>query len=187
MVFMGHIPFERRQAFSHFAWERLLSLSLVGALIPGVVFAGLVLSGGEGLYSSRFLLLLNSWELVPIIGFGLLGLGSAIADWMFHRTGDTGVICKKERDVEKAALWLGGVPIFFVTLHATFFGLPPWKTCLLVLLLVLTSLFVCYDQFIFHRKRCNALENRFHLGITLGNIFAWLFWLECCLKHGGNA
>jgi hypothetical protein len=39
---------------------------------------------------------------------------------------------------------------------------------------------ICYDEFVFHRKRCGRYETMLHRLLVFGNGIAWLAWMHWC-------
>jgi hypothetical protein len=49
----------------------------------------------------------------------------------------------------------------------------------IVVVLFIATL-ICYDEFIFHRRRCRPLETVLHRVLVFGNGAAWLAWAHWC-------
>jgi hypothetical protein len=52
-----------------------------------------------------------------------------------------------------------------------------------VVVLVLTVVLVCHDEFVFHR-RCGRFERLTHRLLTFGNGLAFLAWAHWCFVRG---
>ena len=158
--------------------------SLLFLLLPGVGFvAGLLfLSGQPEFY----------WLRVPsrypvefwVIAFG----GSAatlggILDWRLHRREGT-VIGIKERKYERIALGAGGAPLFGLMSAASLSSNPNRFLLPVLLVLLFTVVMICYDEFVFHRKRCGRYERFLHRMLVFGMGLAWLAWSNWCFVKG---
>ena len=76
------------------------------------------------------------------------------------------------------ALGLGGLPMFVLMFTAMLSTRPNTWLVPIVVVLVYTVVAICYDEFIFHFKRCGPLENAYHRMLVLGNGVAWLAWFQ---------
>jgi hypothetical protein len=54
-----------------------------------------------------------------------------------------------------------------------------------LIVLLFTVTLICYDEFIFHRRRCRRLETVLHRLLVFGNGTAWLAWAHWCFVQGG--
>lgn len=118
------------------------------------------------------------WQFFIIIVFGILATIGGVLDWNFHRAVLHLKIPKKERDAEAAALGLGGVPMFILMWLAMINPTPTNYLIPIIVVLVYTVVAICYDEFIFHIKRCGKLENTYHRLLVFGNGIAWLAWFH---------
>ena len=89
-------------------------------------------------------------------------------------------ISRKERQCELLALAGGGIPVFLMMLMASVSRQPLEWLLPVIVGVIFTSVLICYDEFIFHRKRCQKLETRLHRILVLGNGVAWLAWAHWC-------
>jgi hypothetical protein len=120
------------------------------------------------------------WQLWLLAVSGGSATLAGIGDWLYHRLMTKCAISGKERRCELLALAAGGVPVFLMMLAASVSARPlQWLLPVLVGVLFTTAL-ICYDEFIFHRKRCQKLETRLHRVLVFGNGIAWLAWAHWC-------
>lgn len=154
--------------------------NLVASLTPGVVFAaGLVLAS----FGTRFAWLRESplrypWELWVIAIAGGAASLAGILDWRLHRR--LGVaIGAPERRAERLALVFGGLPLFAMMTAATAWR-ARWLLVPVVAQAMLVVVLVCYDELMFHRRRCSPEETRLHRMLTLGQAVALLAWMHFC-------
>ena len=54
-----------------------------------------------------------------------------------------------------------------------------------IVVLLFTVTLICYDEFIFHRRRCRRLETLLHRALVFGNGAAWFAWAHWCFVKGG--
>ena len=87
-------------------------------------------------------------------------------------------IPKKERDAEAKALGLGGLPMFFLMWLSMMSTKPSNYLIPILLVLIYTIVAICYDEFVFHIKRCEKVETRYHRMLVVGNGIAWLAWFH---------
>jgi hypothetical protein len=154
--------------------------SLVALLVPAVGM-------GIALWSVRnrpeFAWILAGrwpWQLWVLALAGSSATLAGFGDWFYHRRMTKCMISGKERRCEMLALACGGVPVFLMMLAASVSAQPlQWLIPVLVAVLFTTAL-ICYDEFIFHRKRCQKLETRLHRVLVFGNGIAWLAWAHWC-------
>lgn len=120
------------------------------------------------------------WQLWVLVVSGTAATLAGIGDWLFHRLMAKCAISRKERRCELLALAGGGVPVFVMMLMASVSQRPlQWLLPVMVGVLFTTAL-ICYDEFIFHRKRCQKFETRLHRVLVFGNGVAWLAWAHWC-------
>ena len=158
--------------------------ALIAMLIPATLFpAGLVGLSRD----ARFAWLLRPadypWELWAIALCGTVASLGGLADWLFHRGGDT-VVGAKEHRAHLAALLGGGVPLFVLMACASLSPRPARWLLPVLVVLILTVVLVCYDEFVFHR-RCGRFEALTHRVLTIGNGLAFLAWAHWCFVRGG--
>ncbi|MBA3665497.1 MAG: hypothetical protein H0W61_14985 [Bacteroidetes bacterium] len=118
------------------------------------------------------------WQFLLIITFGILATTGGVLDWRFHRNPLNMKIPKKERDAEAVALSLGGVPMFILMWLAMINSKPEVFLIPIIIVLIYTVVAICYDEFVFHIKRCGKLENFYHRLLVFGNAIAWLCWFH---------
>jgi len=112
---------------------------------------------------------------IMFIVSGLIATAGGIFDWLFHRTYLT--VSYKEHRAHLWALLCGNI-IFIcmilasITLLRHYFFLP------IILLLIITTVLICYDEFLFHKKRCRRLETMFHRMLVFGNGTAFFLWFS---------
>ena len=153
--------------------------SLILLLTPALLFVGLIIL----FIDHPNLKIKEDFPFFPF-QFYLIGTFGAVAtlggtlDWSFHRTELNMKLSKKERDMEAAALGLGGVPMFILMFtamlseHKRFFIIP------IIIVLIYTIVAICYDEFVFHRVRCGKKENLYHRLLVFGNGLAWIVWFQ---------
>jgi hypothetical protein len=162
--------------------------TLLALLVPGVLF-------GVGLFllrhDTRFAWLTYPsaypWELWVIGVSGAIATTAGLADWRYHRSGAAAIGAREHRS-ELLALAGGGVPLFVLMSIASYL-LRPGVLLLPVLVVVLfITVMICYDEFVFHRKRCGRYETILHRLLVFGNGIAWLAWTHWCFvrerSHG---
>jgi hypothetical protein len=117
------------------------------------------------------------WELGLIALCGSAATLGGVLDWLFHRSGNTS-IGRGEHQSHVLALAGGGVPLFALMAAASVVSRP--QRLLLPILVVAgaTVVMICYDEFVFHRKRCGTYEMLTHRLLTLCNGAAWLAWMH---------
>jgi len=156
------------------------SASLIALLVPAIGMAvALWLAhsrlGFEWLFAGDW-----PWQLWVLAVCGTAATLAGIGDWLYHRLMAKCAISRKERQCELLALAGGGVPVFLMMLAASVSDRPlQWLLPVMVAVIFTTAL-ICYDEFIFHRKRCQKLETRLHRVLVFGNGVAWLAWAHWC-------
>lgn len=127
------------------------------------------------------------WQFWVLLVAGTAATLAGLGDWLFHRLVAKCLISRKERRCELLALAGGGVPVFVMMLAASVSANPlQWLLPVMIGVLVTTAL-ICYDEFIFHRKRCQKLETRLHRVLVFGNGIAWLAWAHWCFVERAQA
>jgi hypothetical protein len=162
--------------------------SLVALFAPGLGFAvalgWLALRGGEPWQWLR-LPAAWPWELWLIAVAGTLGTVAGFADWAWHRWVAKCAIGAAERRCELLAMAAGGGPLFVVMTIASVSARPLAWMLPAVVIVVATTAMICYDEFVFHRKRCRRLETILHRVLVFGQGAAWLGWAHWCFVRGG--
>ena len=153
--------------------------SVVALLAPGALFAlGMAILA----QSSRFAWLRHPatfrWEIWAIAGAGTV---ATLAGWLDHRLHLRlgAKVGPKERNVELAALLLGGLPLFALMALATW----THARALLVPVIaqtVLVAVLVAYDELRFHVHRCRRYETVLHRLLVFGQAGALLAWIHLC-------
>lgn len=118
------------------------------------------------------------WQFWAIVFFGIIATAGGVLDWRYHRDPLKLKIPKKERDAEAKALGLGGLPMFILMWLAMISSRPAGFLIPILLVLVYTVSAICYDEFVFHIKRCDKIENSYHRMLVFGNGIAWLAWIH---------
>jgi hypothetical protein len=161
------------------------SLSLVALLLPGVLFGlGLFLVRDQPRYGWLFSLSEYPGEFWVILVAGGIATMAGILDWRYHRSGKT-AIGRPEHRSELAALAGGGLPLFVLMAIASVLSRPQVLLVPVLIAVLLTTVMICYDEFVFHRKRCGAYETLLHRLLVFGQGTAWLAWVHWCFVKGG--
>ena len=103
---------------------------------------------------------------------------------MYHRSGRTAV-GRAEHHSELLALTCGGLPLFTLMVVASILHEPNVLLVPILMVVLFTTVLICYDEFVFHRKRCGVYETFLHRVLVLGNGMAWLAWMNWCFVRGG--
>lgn len=154
-------------------------LSLILLFLPAALFGVLIF-----LFRHHPQLHLNNnfpylpWQFFMIALFGMVATIGGVLDWKFHRDPLNMKIPKKERDAEAKALGLGGLPMFILMWMAMMSSAPSFFLIPVLIVLIYTVVAICYDEFVFHLKRCSRLENTYHRILVFGNGIAWLSWFH---------
>jgi hypothetical protein len=166
---------------------RWLSASLLALFVPATLFVlGLALVRDN----SRFFWLHDvaefPWEFWTLALAGTIATAGGVLDWVYHRSGRT-VIGQAEHRSEVAALAAGGVPLFVLMAAASITDRPgPWLLPILAVVLFTTAM-ICFDEFVYHRRRCGRYGTILHRLLVFGNGTAWLAWMHWCFVRGtGN-
>jgi hypothetical protein len=118
------------------------------------------------------------WQFSLLTVAGIFATVGGVLDWRYHRNPLRLKLSVKERDSEAYALFFGSVPLFGFMCLASLEQQPEvYLIPILVTVLVCTA-FICYDEFVFHRKRCNREETLYHRMLVFGNGIAWLAWMH---------
>ncbi|MFL5763110.1 MAG: hypothetical protein ACJ77K_04150 [Bacteroidia bacterium] len=154
-------------------------LSLILLFAPALLFLALLI-----LFRTEPKLQPNSafpflpWQFIIVALAGIVATTGGVLDWKFHRDPLNLKIPKKERDAEAFALGLGGVPMFVLMWFAMMSSKPSWFLVPIIVVLIYTVVAICYDEFVFHIKRCTPRENFYHRMLVFGNGIAWLAWFH---------
>lgn len=150
-------------------------LSLILLFLPPLLFVCLfcIFRNARSLQFSVF-----PWQFIILGISGIVATTGGVLDWRFHRDPLNLKLPKKERDAEAAALGLGGLPMFILMWFAMLSEKPLWYLIPICVVLIYTVVLICYDEFIFHRKRCGKRETTYHRMLVFGNAIAWLSWLH---------
>lgn len=154
-------------------------LSLILLFIPAVLF-------GVFLFFLRKETKLNiseefpylPWQFYIVAVCGIVATIGGVLDWRFHRNPLNLQLSKKERDAEAAALGLGGVPMFILMWSAMMSHSPQYYLIPILIVLIYTVVAICYDEFVFHIRRCGKQETTYHRMLVFGNGAAWLAWFH---------
>jgi hypothetical protein len=161
------------------------SANLLASLAPGVLFGlALVALSRQPRFGWLTVPARHPWELWVIALAGTVATAAGIADWCYHRTAGVKV-GPNERKAELLALAGGGLPLFFLMCAAS---VAPWPhVFLLPVLIVLmgTLVLICYDEFVFHRRRCGGFEALLHRTLLGGHACAFLAWAHFCFVREG--
>jgi hypothetical protein len=123
------------------------------------------------------------WEFWALALCGTTATLGGLADWLFHRSGNT-VVGAKEHRAHLAALVGGGIPLFLLMSLASLSRRPERFLLPVLVILIFTVVLICYDEFVFHR-RCNRFESLTHRLLVFGNGLAFLAWAHWCFVRGG--
>jgi hypothetical protein len=115
---------------------------------------------------------------------GVVAMIAGVADWSYHRSGRTS-IGSREHHCELLALGSGGLPLFFLMAMASVLERPAVLLIPVLVCVLFTTVMICYDEFVFHRKRCGWYETLLHRLLVFGNGIAWLAWMNWCFVRGG--
>ena len=154
--------------------------SLLALFVPGVAFvAGLYVLKDHPRFTWLKDVAQYPWEFWLLGVSGLVGTAAGVADYRFHRSGQT-VIGGKEHRSELLALAGGGVPLFLLMAVASLIATPEVLLLPIIVVVLFTTVLICYDEFVFHRKRCGTYETVLHRLLVFGNGIAWLAWMHWC-------
>lgn len=142
-------------------------LTISAALVPGLLFA--ISFGLPTAYP---------WQLWCVVVFGTIGAAANMGDWLFHR--HYAVVGPEEHKSHLYALATGGIPLTILMLLASLSARPHQLLIPVIVVFGYLSAWVAYDEFVFHRKRCQRLEATLHRIAIFGNACAWLGWVHWC-------
>ncbi|MCW0220679.1 MAG: hypothetical protein OJI67_20295 [Prosthecobacter sp.] len=161
--------------------------SLIALLIPGIGFpSGLALLASSNT-APDWLMDPTAWPWE----FWVMGLAGTIAligglgDWIYHRWVTHCFVGKAERRCELLALAGGGVPMFGLLCAASVSEMPHRFLVPVMIVLMYTTALICYDEFVYHRRRCKRIETLLHRALVFGNGIAFLAWVHWCFVVGG--
>jgi hypothetical protein len=155
--------------------------SLVALLVPAIGFMlALVAIPKTGRFEALARISTLPWELWVIAFAGTAATLGGLADWGFHRWVARCKIGRAERRCELIALALGGAPMFLLLAFASVSNRPSQFLVPVIVLLIFTTALICYDEFVFHARRCKRLETFFHRLLVFGNGLAFLAWAHWC-------
>jgi len=159
------------------------TINLVGLFAPAVLFAaGLIWLGStDPAHAWVFAPLEWPWQLVAMAICGTLATVGGVGDWVFHRRYVT--VGPKEHHSHVLALITGGLPLFGLMAAASVLGDPTVLLVPIIGVALYTTALICYDEFVFHRHRCTAIESLFHRALVFGNGAAWLAWVHYCFAR----
>ena len=118
------------------------------------------------------------WQFCIVAIAGFIATCGGVADWRYHRIQLEMKMSEKERIAEAVALGIGGVPMFGMMWFATLSDDPNWYLIPIIGLLIFIVVAISYDEFVFHRRRCESKETFFHRLLVFGNGTAWLAWFS---------
>ncbi|MFN7119990.1 MAG: hypothetical protein ACK4TA_24565 [Saprospiraceae bacterium] len=154
-------------------------ISLIFLFVPALLFGVLLI-----LYKDHPKIAISAdfpylpWQFYVIAICGVIGTIGGTLDWQYHRNPLNMKIPPKERDAEALALGTGGLPIFILMWLATLSADPIIYLIPITIVLIYTVVAICYDEFVFHIKRCDRLETIYHRMLVFGNGAAWLSWFH---------
>jgi hypothetical protein len=159
--------------------------TLIGLFVPGLLFAlGLYMVRDHPRFTWLRALSQYPWEFWVIAVCGSLATAAGFADWTYHRSGKT-AIGAPEHHSELLALAGGGMPLFVLMAIASILKRPAVLLVPVIVVVLFTTTMICYDEFVFHRKRCGRYETMLHRLLVFGNGLAWLAWMNWCFVRGG--
>ena len=160
--------------------------SLTALLLPGLLFgAGLALLRDHPRFPWLRRVTDYPWQLWAIALSGGLATLAGFGDWAYHRWAARCVVGRAERRCELLALAGGGLPLFVLMALASINERPLQFLLPVIVVLLFTATLICYDEFIFHRRRCRRLETVLHRLLVFGNGAAWLAWAHWCFVERG--
>lgn len=162
--------------------------SLVALLVPCLGFP-LALSFLARTERFEWLGSFSQWplEFWLMAAAGVTALAGGLCDWGYHRWVARCVIGRAERRCELLALAGGGVPLFGMMCAASMSPRPQLWLLPVFVVVIYTTALICYDEFVYHRRRCRRLETVLHRMLVFGNGAAFLAWAHWCFVRGGFA
>jgi hypothetical protein len=155
-------------------------LTLVALFAPGILFGvELLLVRDTPRFEWLSTFAAYPWELWAVAVCGSIATLAGVGDWAFHRSGKT-TIGRKEHHSELLALAGGGVPLFVLMSVASVLDRPALVLLPVIVVVLFITTLICYDEFLFHRKRCGRYETVLHRLLVFGNGLAWLAWAHWC-------
>jgi hypothetical protein len=162
-----------------------LPLTLLALFLPAALFGlGLLLVREHPRFAWLSSLALYPWEFWVLLTSGLVATAAGVLDWRYHRSGKTAV-GRREHSLELTALAGGGLPLFALMGAASVVSRPLLLLIPVLVVVLWTAVLICYDEFVFHRKRCGTYETILHRLLVFGNGIAWLAWSHWCFVRGG--
>jgi len=164
-----------------------LPLTLIALFVPAGLFVlGLLLLRGHPGFAWLGDFRDYPWEFWALALCGGVATLAGVADWRYHRSGRTTVGAAEHRS-ELLALGVGGVPLFGLMAAASVIERPAVLLLPILVVVLLTAVLICYDEFVFHRKRCGRYETLLHRLLVFGNGLAWLAWAHWCfVREAGH-
>jgi hypothetical protein len=155
--------------------------SLAALLLPGVLFgAGLFLLRNNPRFDWLHRIANYPWQLWMLALCGSVATIAGFGDWAYHRWAARCVVGRAERNCELLALAGGGLPLFILMTLASLSDRPLQFLLPAIVVVLFIATLICYDEFIFHRRRCRPLETVLHRVLVFGNGAAWLAWAHWC-------
>lgn len=161
-------------------------LSLLALFSPALLFflGAVLLTLGDPRFNWLKTPTQYPWELWALIGFGTVATLGGLGDWAFHRM--FVAAGPRERKSHMLALGTGGFPLALLMAAASLSTTPEQYLIPIQLVVLYTTALICYDEFVFHRKRCKRLETLMHRLLVFGNGAAWLAWMHWIYVRGGT-
>lgn len=161
-------------------------ISLFTMLLPGIGFAAslVLLAQMSEEYSWLSDPRRYPWQLYVMAATGGIATLGGIGDWLFHRI--YVAVGPEERKSHLLALATGGVPLFGLMLLASALIHPQMLLIPILMVVLYTTVLICFDEFVFHYRRCGWFETLMHRLLVLGNATAWLAWMHWIFVSGGS-
>jgi hypothetical protein len=159
--------------------------NLLVSLLPGALFSlALLVLRGEPRFAWLSTPARYPWELWVVAVAGTTATLAGIADWCYHRTAHVRV-GPNEHKAEWLALAGGGLPLFLLMCAASVSARPQVFLLPVFGVLMGTVSLICYDEFVFHRRRCGPTESLLHHTLLGGHATAFLAWVHFCFVRQG--
>jgi|SRR5215217_3238718 len=156
------------------------SANLLASLAPGALFVvALAVVSRQPRFSWLAEPLRYPWELWAIALAGTTATVAGVADWRYHRVAQLRVGPNEHR-AEFLALAGGGFPLFLLMCAASVAHRPLVFLLPVLVVLMGTVVLICYDEFVFHRRRCDRWESLLHRTLLIGHATAFLAWAHFC-------